>query len=201
MDKKRGGAHLNYAIKLEPKDDLVHSAKGTTWKDHKYIKKVDGRYIYDTKTNSKRSDEQKKLETLANKWETEYESAKDEFERISDENEKAGNELSYLENQLFLLNKNRKTSNVTGKEARLNREIIKAKDALARSNREYDEAKSNYEKAESNFNALKKKIKENKSAKNSVANQYKQKTSNARKESELEKIGRDKLRKWYKDKF
>lgn len=192
---------MNYAIKLEPKDDLVHSAKGTTWKDHKYIKKVDGRYIYDSKINGGRSDEQRKRETLANKWEAEYESVKDEFERVADENEKIGNELSYLENQLFLLNKNRKTSNVTGKEARLKREIIKTKDALARSNLEYDKAKSNYEKAEANFNALKKEIREGKTARNSVLNQYKRTTSGARKESDLEKIGRDKLRKWYKDKF
>lgn len=29
---------------------LSHSYKGTTWKDHKYIKKEDGRYYYTTKT-------------------------------------------------------------------------------------------------------------------------------------------------------
>lgn len=27
-------------------NDLLHSPKGTTWKDHKYIKKENGRYIY-----------------------------------------------------------------------------------------------------------------------------------------------------------
>lgn len=27
-------------------EELMHSAKGTTWKNHKYLKKVDGRYIY-----------------------------------------------------------------------------------------------------------------------------------------------------------
>lgn len=27
-------------------DHLEHSPKGTTWKDHKYIKKVNGRYVY-----------------------------------------------------------------------------------------------------------------------------------------------------------
>lgn len=27
-------------------EELMHSAKGTTWKNHKYIKKVNGRYIY-----------------------------------------------------------------------------------------------------------------------------------------------------------
>lgn len=27
---------------------LQHSPKGTTWKDHKYIKKVNGRYVYES---------------------------------------------------------------------------------------------------------------------------------------------------------
>lgn len=27
-------------------NELMHSAKGTTWENHKYLKKVDGRYIY-----------------------------------------------------------------------------------------------------------------------------------------------------------
>lgn len=31
---------------------LQHSPKGTTWKDHKYIKKVNGRYIYETISDS-----------------------------------------------------------------------------------------------------------------------------------------------------
>lgn len=25
---------------------IIHSAKGSTWKDHKYIKKIDGTYYY-----------------------------------------------------------------------------------------------------------------------------------------------------------
>lgn len=29
------------------RDSLMHSPKGTTWKKHKYVKKVNGRYIYD----------------------------------------------------------------------------------------------------------------------------------------------------------
>lgn len=29
------------------RNDLQHSPKGTTWKKHKYIKKVNGRYVYD----------------------------------------------------------------------------------------------------------------------------------------------------------
>lgn len=28
------------------RDGIIHSAKGSTWKKHKYIKKVNGRYIY-----------------------------------------------------------------------------------------------------------------------------------------------------------
>lgn len=36
---------MNYI--LAPTEEyLAHSAKGTTWKDHKYIKKVNDRYIY-----------------------------------------------------------------------------------------------------------------------------------------------------------
>ena len=35
------------------KDYLAHSAKGTTWKDHKYIRKENGRYIYDEKDKAK----------------------------------------------------------------------------------------------------------------------------------------------------
>jgi poly-gamma-glutamate capsule biosynthesis protein CapA/YwtB (metallophosphatase superfamily) len=31
---------------LETKNTLTHSAKGTTWKDHKYIKKINGVYYY-----------------------------------------------------------------------------------------------------------------------------------------------------------
>ena len=30
--------------------DLSHSAKGSTWKDHKYIKKENGRYYYKNET-------------------------------------------------------------------------------------------------------------------------------------------------------
>lgn len=30
------------------RDELMHSAKGSTWKDHKYIKKVGDKYIYAT---------------------------------------------------------------------------------------------------------------------------------------------------------
>lgn len=32
-------------------EELMHSAKGTTWKNHKYLKKVNGRYIYPKKVN------------------------------------------------------------------------------------------------------------------------------------------------------
>lgn len=35
-----------YTIIIEQKDDIQHSAKGTTWKNHKYIRKEDDRYIY-----------------------------------------------------------------------------------------------------------------------------------------------------------
>lgn len=28
------------------RDELMHSAKGSTWKDHKYIKKVGNKYVY-----------------------------------------------------------------------------------------------------------------------------------------------------------
>lgn len=31
------------------RNSLIHSPKGTTWKDHKYIKKENGRYIYDAR--------------------------------------------------------------------------------------------------------------------------------------------------------
>lgn len=30
------------------RNSLIHSPKGTTWKNHKYIKKIDGRYIYES---------------------------------------------------------------------------------------------------------------------------------------------------------
>lgn len=47
------------------RNDLIHSAKGTTWKDHKYIKKENGRYFY-TNKGSKRTEEmaQDKLRKL-----------------------------------------------------------------------------------------------------------------------------------------
>lgn len=35
-------------------NSLMHSPKGTTWKNHKYIKKVDGRYIYNLKDTAKK---------------------------------------------------------------------------------------------------------------------------------------------------
>lgn len=34
-------------------EELMHSAKGTVWKNHKYIKKVGGRYIYPAKATGK----------------------------------------------------------------------------------------------------------------------------------------------------
>lgn len=33
------------------RNSLMHSPKGTTWKDHKYIKIENGRYIYETAKN------------------------------------------------------------------------------------------------------------------------------------------------------
>lgn len=35
------------AFRQSYRNSLMHSPKGTTWKNHKYIKIVDGRYIYD----------------------------------------------------------------------------------------------------------------------------------------------------------
>lgn len=34
------------AFRQSYRNSLMHSPKGTTWKDHKYIKKIDGKYIY-----------------------------------------------------------------------------------------------------------------------------------------------------------
>lgn len=33
---------------ITTRDELMHSAKGSTWKDHKYIKKIGDKYIYAT---------------------------------------------------------------------------------------------------------------------------------------------------------
>lgn len=35
--------NANFTVKQQP---LVHSAKGSTWEDHKYVKKIDGVYYY-----------------------------------------------------------------------------------------------------------------------------------------------------------
>ena len=48
------------------KDYLAHSAKGTTWKNHKYIRKEGNRYIYDPK-------DKKKFEEDLEKYKDEYE--------------------------------------------------------------------------------------------------------------------------------
>lgn len=39
----------------EMKDSLSHSAKGSTWKNHKYIKKENGRYIYPSTNKNNRN--------------------------------------------------------------------------------------------------------------------------------------------------
>lgn len=38
-------------------DVVIHSAKGSTWKNHKYIKKFAGKYIYPTKEDIRERDE------------------------------------------------------------------------------------------------------------------------------------------------
>ena len=40
---------------------LIHSAKGTSWKDHKYIRKVGDRYYYVTKKESSKIDVNRQL--------------------------------------------------------------------------------------------------------------------------------------------
>lgn len=42
-----GPDYLQFKSYMESqRNDLQHSPKGTTWKDHKYIKKENGKYIY-----------------------------------------------------------------------------------------------------------------------------------------------------------
>lgn len=45
--------YKNIIVRVTRKDELKHSAKGSTWKDHKYIKKVGDKYVYaDTQNGS-----------------------------------------------------------------------------------------------------------------------------------------------------
>ena len=40
LNNRRKHMHKNIVIRVTRRDELKHSAKGSTWKDHKYIKKV-----------------------------------------------------------------------------------------------------------------------------------------------------------------
>lgn len=46
-----------WLVKPPIKDYLSHSAKGSEWKNHKYIQKKDGTYIYPSKSGSGGSDD------------------------------------------------------------------------------------------------------------------------------------------------
>lgn len=48
-------AYVTPAFPVETVGYLEHSAKGTTWKNHKYISKKNGRYIYPKKSKGKGS--------------------------------------------------------------------------------------------------------------------------------------------------
>lgn len=82
---------------------LIHSAKGTTWKDHKYVHKENGVYFYKDAKTKKDNDNHKiaksnkyGLETLFDK----IEEAKEYYENLADEKRK-----EYEENPLkFIMN-------------------------------------------------------------------------------------------------
>lgn len=49
---------------------LIHSAKGTTWKDHKYIRKEGNRYFYKNSSDRNELDKKKSNEDIAAKNDT-----------------------------------------------------------------------------------------------------------------------------------
>lgn len=170
---------------------LEHSAKGTTWKDHKYIKKEDGRYIYDTKVEgSKRDEHQIKKEEYAN------------------------NKLENVKILSAMYSTNMKESYEEEEEAKKRRKL--ASEALrqgrsgvagihySRANELEKSSKEKRSLAESAFGSLEsqldeyndtaKYVQDLKSKQSKKMNQYKRITSSARKESELEQKGREAIR-------
>lgn len=64
---KEFGKRMEYRItRTKPRDVLSHSKKGSTWKDHKYIKKVDGTYYYPKDSSS--SESNKEADSLLEKF-------------------------------------------------------------------------------------------------------------------------------------
>lgn len=55
------------------KNEIRHSAKGSTWKDHKYIKKVGDKYVYADTQNGEGDEEDNKTTSSGDSAETEKE--------------------------------------------------------------------------------------------------------------------------------
>lgn len=47
--------------------DVIHSPKGTTWKNHKYIKKINDRYVYEKEKWKKRKEDEELLDYYGEK--------------------------------------------------------------------------------------------------------------------------------------
>lgn len=85
-----------------PRLYISHSAKGSTWKNHKYIKRIDGTYYYPDSYEGGRhlpdGDENKELED----WETTlYDAMDDVFKRISEGKFKPMNMDAFMEAYTF----------------------------------------------------------------------------------------------------
>lgn len=85
------------AFRQSYRNSLIHSPKGTTWKDHKYIKKENGRYIYSIKDKAKEVIDHIDYGPVGNTYRNIKYGVQDIIEEISEEvKDKAGEILESL---------------------------------------------------------------------------------------------------------
>lgn len=66
--------------------EMEHSAKGTTWKNHKYVKKVGNRYYYNTEDSTDEDDDNDQLVDLDDIVETpDFENLPSKMDKIRPE--------------------------------------------------------------------------------------------------------------------
>lgn len=66
-------------------EGIMHSPKGTTWKDHKYIKKINGVYYY-TKNKLSQFQEQQRIKTEREKALADYQNSVDaDIKRVKED--------------------------------------------------------------------------------------------------------------------
>ena len=170
---------------------LEHSAKGTTWKDHKYIKKEGDRYIYDTKSeDSKRSKEERRASMNNVALEKVNNEIKDEEGGI----EWAMQQIHYLDTKIPEISpeESDRLKKTDPEYSRNLASMLSLQNYVNDATKKIQQLKVTKKMLETSQSSRKES--EYKSERNKKMKSNKVSTSSARKESELEQIGRSTIR-------